>query len=85
MTRRLPTWSCALLAGLFLVALAPRTAGAIALNEAGTINLTMRAYASRPIAQPMGAAMAAVHTMVFSHHPVSAGLRKRSPGLTSSS
>ena len=46
MTRRLPTWSCALLAGLFLVALAPRTAGAIALNEAGTINLTMRAYAN---------------------------------------
>jgi len=46
MTRRLPTWSCALLAGLVLVAMMPRAARAIALNEEGTINLTVRAYAN---------------------------------------
>ena len=45
MGRSLPTWIRALLAGLVLV-VTPRAASAIPLNEEGTINLTVRAYAN---------------------------------------
>ena len=46
MTRRLMSGACALLAALVLVATWASEARAIPLNEDGTINLTMRAYAN---------------------------------------
>ncbi|MBM4242481.1 MAG: DUF1302 domain-containing protein [Deltaproteobacteria bacterium] len=46
MTRRLMNSFCALLIGLALVSALPRDAGALALNEEGTMNLTVRAYAN---------------------------------------
>jgi len=46
MRRRLATWLLAVLAGVILVASLPREAGAIALDQDGTINVTMRAYAN---------------------------------------